>query len=67
MLHNFFKVQQDYPTKHDWTETVKGDFELFGFELNIKKIEKYKKETFAKIVQKKVRSVAFEYLLDKKT
>ena len=66
MLHKFFKVQWEHPTKYDWTETVKDDFEFFGLDLDIEKIQRYKKVTFSKIVQNKVRNVAFEYLLDKK-
>ena len=67
MLHKFFKVQWEYPTKYDWTETVKGDFDFFGLDLDIEKIKTFKKEKYAKIVKNKVRAVAFEYLLDKKS
>ena len=66
MLYKFFKVQWEYPTKMDWTETVKEDFDFFGMELNIDELKKYKKLTFSKLLKKKIKNAAFEYLLDKK-
>ena len=54
MLHKFFKVQWEYPTKYDWTETVKGDFEFFGLDLDIEKLKLLKKKNMQKLFKIKL-------------
>ena len=67
VTRNSNEMLYKFTARNDWTETVKNDFEFFNLDLNIETIKSYKKEKFAKIVQKKVKEAAFQYLLDKKS
>lgn len=54
-------------SRKTWLDgNCQGRFKFFGLELNIDKLKKYIKATFSKLVRKKMRNSAYEYLFDKK-
>ena len=63
MLSQFFYVQWEHPTKYDWTETVKQDLVKLDINLTLCEIQKMKKETFADLVKRKVKTLALQDLL----
>ena len=66
MLYKFFAVQWKYPTRGDWTETVKKDLVDLQIDLTLEQIKGLKKERFAEIVKGQVKKVAFAEMMAKK-
>ena len=52
--------------KNDWTQTVKNDLETLGLGTDLNKFSTIKREVFAKIVKKSIKSRAFEELMGTK-
>ena len=59
-------TQMKFPTQKDWVSTVLEDIVELDISLELKEIEEMSKERFISIVQEKVKSKAFEYLISKK-
>ena len=63
LLHRFFMTQMKFPTQNDWVSTVLEDIVELDISLELKESEEMSKERFKSIVQEKVKSKAFEYLI----
>ena len=67
MLSEFFYAQWNFPcNRKEWTEQVKEDLELFGLPNNLEWLEAKKKSSFKRIVNEKMKEVAFHSLINKK-
>ena len=66
LVFRFFMAQLNSPTNNDWVSTVLEDLEMLDFQLEIGDIKEMKKGQFKAIVKEKVKSGAFQYLLNKK-
>ena len=65
-LHHFFTTQYKYPTKKDWTETLKKDLQDFGINEDFQTIKKTPKNKFKKFVKIKAREYELRYMNTKK-
>ena len=61
-LHQFFKTQLKYPTKNDWTETIKGDLEDFDINDDFDTIKKTSKDKFKKFVKIKAKEFELRFM-----
>ena len=52
-LYNFFKTQWNYPTKNDWTVTVKKDLKDFDIKEDLEYITSMSKRKFKTLVKSK--------------
>ena len=66
LIYRFFIAQMTEPTKNDWATQVLKDIKEIKLEMDLKDIEEVKSEEFEKVVKKKIRASAFEYLETKK-
>ena len=66
MLYNFFETQQKYPTKGDWTLQVAEDLDDFEISGKFEFIRSKSKNSFKKLVKKKMKEHAMNYLLELK-
>ena len=66
MLFLFFKTQWYSPSKGDWTEIVKKDFEDFGIPCCFDYVSKYSTETFKDLVKSRAHEYSFSYLYSMK-
>ena len=57
-------AQLNLPTNNDWVSTVLEDLEILDFQLETRDIKEMKKVQFKAIVKEKVKSGAFQYLLN---
>ena len=67
LLLKFFMAQMREPSKNDWCQTVKDDLQEFQIELNFDQIKSLSKLKWKKIVQKAMRTKAFDDLIEKQT
>ena len=68
ILTKFFQAQEKYPTKNDWTLTVIENLKEINLDLQFNDIKKMKKETFGRIMKRKVREKALlDLMLLKRT
>ena len=63
MLYKVFITQWKYPDKGDWTEQVKIDLKDFKLDWSLKDFVSKSKNSFKRMLKKKTKEVAFEYLL----
>ena len=61
-LYNFFTTQLKYPTKNDWTETVKEDLKDFDIDEDFEIIKKTSKMKFKKFIKIKAREYELRYM-----
>ena len=67
MLFRVFNAQLQSPVKNDWTETVKEDLEVFGFQVeNIWDLRSISRGKFKDMIKQKGREVALKQLLARK-
>ena len=66
MLYKFFETQQKYPIKGDWTLQVAEDLQDFDISGNFDFIKSKSKTSFKKLVKKKMKEHALNYLLELK-
>ena len=62
MLSQFFHTQLTNPSKGDWTETVKGNWEEYGIASDFELLKLKSKESFKKLLKKKAMAIALEKL-----
>ena len=65
LLSKFFKAQCNQPSKGDWVENIKKIISSIDLQMSFEDIRQTKQNAFKKIVDAKVRKVAFSYLLSK--
>ena len=63
LIHRFFEAQCQHPTKGDWVSSVKIIMKEIDLNMTYEEITLTKKNYFNKLVNKKVKVVAFKYLL----
>ena len=66
MLLNFFRIQWVDPVPGDWTMMVKKELIDLGKHLNITEIKVMSKESFKNLVKKKLTTLTFGELMEKK-
>ena len=66
MLNQFFHTQHKFPIKDDWTLQVSQDLKDLDIPENFKVIKSKSKESFKKLVKKKVREFAFNTFIKQK-
>ena len=66
LIYRFFIAQMTEPTNNDWATQVMKDINDIKLEMELKDIEEVKSEEFEKVLKKKIRISAFEYLETKK-
>ena len=62
MLHKFFQAQWQYPVKDDWVNQVKEDLKDFDIDMSFSELKLKSKNSFKKMVKKKMRDYALNYL-----
>ena len=65
MVHKFFKAQCENPTKGDWVSYVKKIMNDINLNMTFEEIVLSTKSNFKRVVYKKVKMLAFKYLLSK--
>ena len=66
MVKKFLKTQIICPKKKDWIQTVKSNLEHLKINLTLDNIEEMPKETYKKLIKKRIKECAFDYLIDKR-
>ena len=66
LIVRFFKAQESYPVRNDWSETVKKDMSNLNIQLSLSNIKRTSKSSFKRLVKTKVRQAAFDELLEMK-
>ena len=67
LIKRVYEAQKMSPSKGDWIELVKNDFEIvFGKEFGENLIKNMSKIKFKKLIKLKIQKVAFDYLIDLK-
>ena len=64
MLYQVFESQWKYPTKGDWTESVKVDLLDFGLTFTLDQLRCISKNSFKRIVKQSTKAYALKYLLN---
>ena len=65
LIHKFFEAQCKTPTKNDWVSSVRKIIYDIDLNMTFEEILMTKKNYFKKLVNKKVKILAFKYLLSK--
>ena len=60
LLLNFFQVQNKFPTKNDWSETVKKDLKDLNINIEFNILKKMSKLKFKKFLKIKAKQYAFK-------
>ena len=66
LIKQFLKTQMNTLKKKDWGKTVKEDLLHLGLEITIEDIEIMPKQTYKKLIRKKIQEKAFDYLITKR-
>ena len=66
MLHNFFEMQNKYPSRDDWTLQVADDMKEFGIPGNFEYMRSKSSISFKRLVRTKAKEYALKYLLNMK-
>ena len=63
LIKRFFKTQMKSPKKKDWGNTIIENLQHLKNEMTIQEIEEMPKATYKKLIKKRIKEKAFEYLL----
>ena len=67
LLYNFFRAQIENPSKNDWVSSVVKDLCTAKIDFELFEIEDMAEEKYKDICKQKVKNLALEYLLEKKS
>ena len=67
LLFRFFKAQIENPNKNDWVSSVVQDLCSAKIDLELIEIENMTEERYKTLCKQKVKTLAFEYLMEKKS
>ena len=66
LVKKFLKTQILCPKKKDWIKTVLSNLEHLGIDLSIADIEEMPRQTYKKLIKKRIEECAFNYLIEKR-
>ena len=66
LLHTFLEAQSTNPCKGDWSTKIMEDLNKLEISESFNEISKKSPEQFKNLVAKKIKMLAFEFLLKKK-
>ena len=66
LVKKFLKTQAICPKKKDWVLTVKSNLEHLKIHLSFQDIEEMPKQSYKKIIKKRIKECAFTYLIEKR-
>ena len=66
MLYKFMKLQFENPKKGDWVSSCLQDLEYLEIRISLIDLQVLNKKEFKKILEKRIKIKAFEYLMEKR-